>query len=108
MSTPTFNADYKRSAGKLKAEKLRYRVYARHADYCGCTLGDCASGHRPQDFVLVDLHLYLTEAIDACQRYNARGVACNLVYPLYGSGRKREMTYYPAQSVASRTVSRAR
>jgi|SRR5467141_4106198 len=68
---------------RLKTDRLLVSVYAHHGDTCSlaphCKSLGCASGHAPDDYVLVARFAYLQEAIDYCQEGARRGVNMRLV-----------------------------
>ena len=86
-----------------KTDELRYAVYARHGDICGCEsqgVRDCGSRMKYGDYVLVARFAYLTEAIDHAQMVAARGVHAAIRSKRYGQ-RGFDVSLYPVNAAPS-------
>lgn len=68
---------------KTKTDKLAVSIYVRHGDTCNlaphCESLGCASGHKPDDFILSAKFAYMQEAIDYAQYVSKNGVRAMLV-----------------------------
>lgn len=83
---------------RLKKDKLAVRVYAQHGDCCSlaphCESLGCASGHKPDDYVLSAAFAYFQEALDYAQAIAARGVSARVVSRI---STKPYVSDYPAK-----------
>lgn len=91
-----------RTTRAMLTDKLNVRVYARHGDTCGlaphCESLGCASGHKPDDYVLSAAFAYLQEAIDYAQAIQGRGVSVRLVSRI---AKPAHVSDYPAKGRVS-------
>jgi hypothetical protein len=86
---------------KTRTDKLLVSVYARHGDSCSlaphCESLGCASGYKPDDYVLSAKFAYLQEALDYILAITKHGLRARLISKI---GPSAYISDYPKTTAA--------